>query len=313
MERRIFNLLERVQGESDAGKKDDLKEQTNAELGAHFRRHPNELEELAFDILNLVWHDTMEQDIVPQVIEVKTVGLGEPDYVEEDLRGGRAYWQGKGGQILSGIIRYERSVMPREEMVTALDFHQDEIVTNFWGTFDKLVAQAQEKLRQLPTTRLIELVRAGVSGGSPVFGEFAFATLSAAQIDAVIQSVAVRSKGQVTILGTQVATRLLANVGLEFSNEIKTRIFDTGQIGVYKGYPVVQVENFEDFHGHFVLPNNELWIIGRNAGRLTYYGDVPKVQQLRREAFYTRWETARDAGMLLYGAPKKRIGRIVLT
>jgi hypothetical protein len=26
-----------------------------------------------------------------------------------------------------------------------------------------------------------------------------------------------------------------------------------------------------------------------------------------------RWETARDAGMLLFGAPRGRIGRIVLT
>jgi hypothetical protein len=312
MERHIFNLLGRVVGEKDLDKQADLKKECNAQLGKYFTRHPQDQEELAFDILNLVWHDTMLEDIVPSVIEVKTVGLGEPDYVEEDLRGGRAYWQGKGGQILSGIIRYERTVMPREEMVTALDFHQDELALNFWGTFDKLVAQAQEKLRQLPTTRLIELVQQAINGGA-TFGKFAYSTLTADQVDSVIQPVAIKSKGQITILGTQTAVRLLTSVGLAFGMNLQERIFDTGQIGIYKGYPVVQVENFEDFHGHFVLPNDELWIVGRNAGRLTYYGDQPKVQQLRKEAFYTRWETGRDAGMLLYGAPKGRIGRIVLT
>ena len=106
----------------------------------HFQRHTNDLEELAFDLLNLAWSDAMAEDIVPQLIEVKTVGLGEPDYIEEDLRGMRAYWQGKGGQILSDILRYERAQMPREEMVSAIDFHQDEIATNFWGTFDKLTS-----------------------------------------------------------------------------------------------------------------------------------------------------------------------------
>jgi len=312
MDRGIFNILAQITGEQDPAKQAALKDRSNKLLGEHMRRHPADFEEFAWDITGLIWADIMAQDIVPQIIEVKTVALNEVDYIEEDLRGGRAYWQGKGGQILSSIIRAERQFMPREEMATALDLHQDEIVTNFWGTFDKLVAQLQEKLRQLPTFRLVELVQKAILSGS-TFGEFAFASLTGAQLDAVIGPVAQKSKGQVTILGTQVAVRLLANVGLEFSNEVKTRIFDTGQIGVYKGYPVVQVENFENFEGDFVLPNDELWIVGQNAGRLTYYGNEPKVQQLPKPGFYTRWETARDAGMLLYGAKKGRIGRIVFT
>jgi hypothetical protein len=312
MDPRIFNVIDRINGEQDPGQQALLKERSNPMLGDHFRRHPVDLEEFAWDITAVVWADIMQEDIVPQVIEVKTVGLADTDYIEEDLRGGRAYWQGKGGQLLSSIIRNERSFMPREEMGTALDIHQDEIATDFWGTFDKFVAQLREKLRQLPTFRLVELVQLAVQGGAR-FGEFAFNSLTGAQLDAVIGPVAQRSKGQVTILGTQVACRLLANVGLEFSNEVKTRIFDTGQIGVYKGYPVVQVENFENFEGHQVLRDDELWLVGRNAGRLTYYGDTPKVAQRPIPAFYTRWETARDAGMLLYGAAKGRIGRIVFT
>jgi hypothetical protein len=42
--------------------------------------------------------------------------------------------------------------MPREEMVTAIDLHRNEIQTDFWGTFDKLQGQANEKLRQLPVS-----------------------------------------------------------------------------------------------------------------------------------------------------------------
>lgn len=312
MDPRIFNILDRINGEADAAKQAVLKERSNKVLGEHFKRFPSDLQEFAWDITAVVWADLMAEDIVPQVIDVKTVGLAETDYIEEDLRGGRAYWQGKGGQILSSIIRNERSFMPREEMATALDMHQDEIATDFWGTFDKFVVQLREKIRQLPTFRLVELVQLAVQNGAR-FGEFAFSSLTGAQLDAVIGPVAQRSKGQVTIMGTQVAVRLLANVGLEFSNEVKTRIFDTGQIGVYKGYPVVQVENFENFEGNFVLRDDELWLVGRNAGRLTYYGDQPKVAQRPLPAFYTRWEMGRDAGMLLYGASRGRVGRIVFT
>lgn len=311
MDRAVFNELQRV-AQADEAQRDALRAETAQDLGAHFGRHANDLEELAYDLLNIAWSDAMAEDIVPRLIEVKTVGLGKPDYIEEDLRGMRAYWQGKGGQILSDILRYERTQMPREEMVSALDYHQDEIVTNFWGTFDKLTAQSREKLRQLPVIRLIELVQASITAGV-TFGSFAAATLTDDQVDSVLEEVALRSNGQVSLVGTRVALRHLANVGLEFGDQVAERIFNTGQIGQYKGYPTVQVENFEDFNGDFVLPNDEIWIVGRNAGRLTFYGAQAKVQQLKLPSFFGRWETARDAGMLLYGAGKGRVGRIVLT
>ena len=311
MDAAIFDILQQVNAEQDEVKSAELKARTNDQLGQHFLRNNADLEEFAFDLLNQVWADAMVEDIVPRIIQVKTVGIGDPDYVEEDLRGLTAYWQGKGGQILSDIIRYERSQMPREEMVTALDFHQDELATDFWGTFDSLVKQAREKLSQLPTERLIEIIQAVIVSGD-TYGQFAATTFSDAQFDPILEEVALRSKGNVTILGTRPALRHMANIGLEYGNNIQERIFNTGQIGVYKGYAAVQVENFENFAGNFVLPNNELWLVGQNAGRLTYYGDAAKVQQLSLPSFMKRWETARDAGILLYGAEKGRIGRVKL-
>jgi hypothetical protein len=313
MDRRIAALLDQVINEEDAAKKDDLRRQTNELLGQHFKRHFNEFEELAYDITNMVWADVMKEDILPRVIDVKNVGLGEIDKIEEDLRGGRAYWQGKGGQILSGEIRSERTFMPREEMVTALDMHNDEIELNFWGALDRFISQLREKIRQLPVTKLVELIHISLQNGSPFFGSFAVSTLTAEQVESVVNPVAAKSGGQITIMGTEIAVRLLSNVGLEFSNELKDQIFKTGVIGVFKGYPVVQVENFEDFEGRFELPNDELWVVGRNAGRLTYYGNEPKTGYLPKENFWKRWEFARDAGMLLHGASKGRIGRIEFT
>ena len=312
MDALVFNTLAAVAGEQDADKRQLLMDQSNEALGQHFMRHPGDMEEVAYDLLNGAWKDAMSEDIVPKVIEVKTVGLGDPDYVDEDLRGLRAYWQGKGGQILSDVIRYERALMPREEMVTAIDLHRDEIALDFWGTFQKLQSQAQDKLRQLPAFRLVELIQAGITAGS-TYGSFAAATLTDAQIDPVLETVANRSRGNISILGARQATRQLAGIGLDFSDGLKDQVFRTGQIGVYKGYPVVEVENFEDFAGNLVLPTDELWVVGQNAGRLTYFGAQAKVQQLSRPAFYVRWETARDAGMLLYGVSKGRIGRIKLT
>jgi hypothetical protein len=314
MDPQVFATLQAVNAEADEAKKVDLKARSNTRL-AKFFTHPRnvaDLEELAYDLLNIAWQDTMVENVVNQLIEVKTVGLGDPDYVNENLRGMRAYWQGKGGQILSDVIRYERATMPKEEQVAAIDMHQDELALDFWGTWDKLVAQAYEKLDQLPVTRLLELIQAGISV-APYYGTFAAATLTDTQLDPIIEAVAQRSKGRVTIAGSRQAIRKFANVGLDFGPALQQQVFETGEVARYKGYSVTQIENFEDFAGNLVLPVDELWLIGMNSGRLTYYGATAKVQQLRLPSFYLRWETARDAGMLLYGAAKGRIGRIVLT
>jgi hypothetical protein len=312
MDQAIWDLLQRVAGEEDAEKKEQLRRETGPELGAHFARYRPELEELAFDLLNIAWGDALKEDFLPSIIEVNRVGLGDIDYIEENLRGMRAYWQGKGGQIFSDILRYGRNAMPREEMVAALDYHQDDLRTKFWGTFDGLTSQAQEKMRQLPVARLVELIRASIQGGS-TFGQFAASSLTDAQVDSVVEPVALQSDGEITIMGTRFAVRKLSNVGLKFGDNLSEQIFRTGVIGVYKGYRVAQIQNFEDFSGMRVLRNDELWVVGRQAGRLTYYGEAAKVQQLQLPSFRGRWETARDAGMLLYGADKGRVGRVVLT
>lgn len=314
MDAAIFKTLEEIAAEQDEAKREQMKEDTNSDLSLHFSHPGNrgDLEELAYDVFNQAWADAMTEDIVPTLIETKTVDLAAIDYIDEDLRGMRAYWQGKGGQILSDVIRYERAQMPREEMVAAIDIHTDELRTNFWGTLGDLQGHANEKLRQLPTMRLVELVQAAVASGN-TYGEVAVSTISDDAIDPIIDEVAARSGGEVSLVGTRIATRYLSNVGLEFGDDVKKQVFTTGQIGVYKGYPVVQVENFEDFSGRYVLPNDEIWVVGRKAGRLTFYGQAAKVQTLPQPSFYLRWETAKDAGMLLYGADRGRIGRIKLT
>lgn len=312
MEALVERALAEVAACEDEDRQHLLMRESNAALGQYFRRHPGELEEVAFQLFDLAWSDMMAEDIVPRIIDVKNVGLGEVDWVDEDLRGMRAVFQGKGGQILSDMLRYQRTLMPREEMAVAIDLHRDEIELDFWSSFGKLQAQANEKVRQLPVQRLISLVQAGITSGSTYVTTPA-ANVTANNIDPIIDFVAQRSKGNVTLLGARNAVRILSNVGVQFGPNVAERIFNAGQVGVYKGYPIVEVENFEDFSGNLVIPVNELWVVGQNAGRLTYFGPEPKVQQLPRSGFYVRWESAKDAGMLLYGIGRGRLGRIVFT
>jgi hypothetical protein len=317
MDNAIIKIFRAIATEKDPAKKEGLKAFHEQALAKHFADPKNraDLNELAYDITLQSYSDVMgsDADLVAKIIQVKKVGIAETDYVDEDLRGMNAYWQGIGGQILSGQIRSERHVMPRDAMVSAIDLHQKDLETNFWGTFESLKAQCKEKLAQLPVFRLLELVQAAISEDSNpnYYGEFSASTLTDAQFDTVLDAVADRAKGAVSILGSRQALRKLSNIGVEFGDEIKTRIFDTGMVGVYKGYPLAQIGNFEDFKGELVIPTDELWLVGNNAGRLTRYGD-PRVAVHSLLSFKLRWESEEEAGMLLYGANKGRIGRVKL-
>jgi hypothetical protein len=315
MEQRILNILQRVQGEQDDTRRAELMADTNEELAQHFARYRLDLEELAFDLFNLAWSDVQRSDLANILLDVKTIGLADVDYIEEDLRGMRAYFQGKGGQIRGDIIRYERQLMPREELVTAIDMHVDEIATDFWGFLGKLQAQARQKLGSAPSQRVVELLRAGITGGATYLSiaQSALPDTGPASIDPILYTVAQASNGQATILGTNIAVRRFSDIGLDFGQNVQEDIFRNGIIARYKGFPVAQMENWEDFNGQYVLPDDELFIVGRTVGRVTWYGANAKVQTLARPSFFTRWETARDVGISVYGIGKRRAGRIVLT
>lgn len=308
----IFNKIRRILAEKDEAKRAEMMASSKLEFGEHFSRNLHDLQDLAFDLFQRAFADVQGGDLVSQLIEVKTVGLGDVDYIEEDLRGLRAYFQGKGGQIRSDVLRYERTTMPREELVAAIDMHQDEIRLEFWGTLSKLIAQVREKMRSAPAVQLIQLIDEANLAGQAT-GSFAAASVDSDDVDPIIDYVALRSGGAPTIFGTDVALRKFARIGVDWGDDIKKGIFQTGVIGSYKGRPIATLTNWEDFFGDFLIPNDRVWVIGKKAGRLTYYGSSPKTQVLPEKSFMQRWETAQDVGMSLYGAAKGRVGEIVFT
>ena len=52
MDALVFNTLAAVAGEQDADKRQLLMDQSNEALGQHFMRHPGDMEEVAYDLLN---------------------------------------------------------------------------------------------------------------------------------------------------------------------------------------------------------------------------------------------------------------------
>jgi hypothetical protein len=62
-----------------------------------------------------------------------------------------------------------------------------------------------------------------------------------------------------------------------------------------------------------VLPNDELWFVGQNAGRLTYYGAAGQGPAASASVLHAALGDGARRGMLLFGAQRGRIGRMILT
>jgi hypothetical protein len=315
MDPQVYNTIKKVQAaDRRRNRIADLKARSNARSRSTspHPRNASDLEELAFDLLNITWSDTMDENIVNQIIEVKTVGLGDPDYVNENLRGHACLLAGQGrpdplghhplrarDHAEGGAGRRHRPAPGRARARLLGHVRQ----ARHPGAREALAASGHPAHRAHPGRRRRFAVLRHVRGGH--------ADRHADRPD--------HRGGRRALEGQRHDPRLTP--GGAQARDGRTRLrperpgagVPTGEIGNYKGYSVVQVENFEDFNGNLVLPTDELWLVGQNSGRLTYYGATAKVQQLRLPSFYLRWETARDAGMLLYGAAKGRIGRIVLT
>ncbi len=308
--------LAKSEDEKDVFALEDLKEKSNRQLGRYFHENEGEFDKVARAALNVAWADSVKTDIINQVIQTKTVdGTLREDTVEEDLRGLKARWQGSGGQIHSDPIHDSSFSFGPDEIVFAHDYHVKDLRNDFWGNYSKIVSHGRAKMDGVTVERLIALVQDGVNSGTNAaqYLTTAKASVTDAIVDALIDPISDRSSGNISILGSRSALAPLEKLGAEFSENLGERYFLTGQIGVYKGVRLVKTQNYEDASGNLVLPDDELWIVGENAGRLTWFGTEVRTQTQQLAAFHRRLEVARDAGMRLWGAERGRVGRIVWT
>lgn len=304
----------------EAGKDTALEEhqeKTGPELGEYFAENEHLYTNVvARAALNAAWADSVKSDIINKVIQTKTVPATQAtDTVEEDLRGLTARWQGVGGEIHSDPIRESSFSFGPEAIAFAHDYHLKDLETDFWGSYGKLVSHGRQKMDGAPVARLLNLVNDSVNSGtnSTQYLQTAKASVTDTVIDAILDPVSEKSNGRVTILGSRTALSPFGKLSGQFSDQLSDQYYRTGKIGVYKGVPLVQVNNYEDQFGSLVLPDDELWIVGENAGRLTWFGSTIRTQTQQLAGFHRRLEVEREAGMRLWGGDRGRLARIIWT
>jgi len=89
---------------------------------------------------------------------------------------------------------------------------------------------------------------------------------------------------------------------LETLEEIRQK----GVLGNYRGASIVTLKNYKDEDGASYLPNNEMWIMGRDTGKFAFYGGLKSKEFEEADNWYWHYIARRDTGLLIHHPERAR-------
>lgn len=227
------------------------------------------------DLTEVMFEGFAHEALLNVLSEVETVGLDERITVEE-VRGLEAYWVSEGGQIDSSTMVENVWELRRDLIGFQVDEMEDKIRSNFAKYSSRLVELGIKRMDAAINSRLLRLYQAVISGASPYWIQTAGVSLPA--LDAAIDEVADETDdGEVVIVGrgkmvNQITTELAAT-GL-FLPETNEQIIKTGKVGRYRGATIAKLVNHKDANGQSFVPGNEMFIAGRDAAKVGFWGGL---------------------------------------
>ena len=96
-----------------------------------------------------------------------------------------------------------------------------------------------------------------------------------------------------------------------FTPETNEQLLRSGVIGIYKGARVIRLRNFKNDAGTPYFPNNELYVVGRDASKFGFWGGLTTKEWVEQGGWYWHLLGRRLAGGAVYR--RDRIRRIVDT
>lgn len=227
------------------------------------------------DLNETIFEGFAHENLIDVLADVDRVGMDERISVEE-VRGLEAYWVSEGGQIDSSTMTENVWELRRDLVGFQVDEFEDKIRSNFARYSSQLASLGIQRLDAAVNSRVLRLYQAVISGASPYLIQTAGVSLPA--LDTAIDEVADETDdGEVVIVGRAVMvnqiTSELAATGL-YIPETNEEIIRTGRVGRYRGATIARLVNHKDANGKSFVPGNEMYIAGRNAARVGFWGGL---------------------------------------
>lgn len=292
-----------------------MKERINLEARANWEdkkwRH-----DMAAEMTETIYMGFDHENLLALMTNVENAGFDDRVFVKE-VRGLRAHWVARGGFIESSELNAEVFEVPRDTVGFGIDTFEDKILTNFAETQATLIRLGIQRLDSAINARFFSLLQAAVSPSSSSYISGAGLTLTS--LNTAIREVADAQymSGEVTIVGRRTMTDQIidaivgANSGAGFLVETNEQLLRTGVLGTYRGSRIITLTNWKDDESVPFFPANELWVIGRDASKFVFWGDLKFKEGDEDDNWYWHYKVRRDVGGIVHRP--ERVRRIVDT
>lgn len=254
-------------------------------------------------------------NVLPLMSNVETVGFDDRVVIKE-TRGLRAHWVARGGYIEDSELWSEVFELPRDTVGFALTEFEDKMRVGFSETQDTIIRLGMQRLDAAINQRFFAALQAAVGVGSPYYMSGAGFSLSGLTL-AMRRVRDETLDGNIVIVGRATMTDQIvdaivgANNGAGYLPQTNEDLLRRGVLGAYRGAQIITLRNYRDDDNNSYFPANELWVIGQDASRFAYFGDLLFKEELEEDNWYWHYRTRRDFGGVVHRP--ERLRRIVDT
>ena len=231
---------------------------------------PEQRRAIALTILEFVQEDVMKEDLESLLTDVYSFNVGEsPQWLTR--QGLKAYVHEPGSYAPRSTITQKALTINTEQVSVHPEFELNQLRAGRYGSIADVRTMAVEELLgrkySIIWATVIGSITAAASNYATVSGSGTASTKLTA-LDVAIDHVEDESPGGVkAIVGRYTALGWITTTSL-WSNQNKAKIEDTGNMGNYRGIPIVKLHQYTDGYGNKWITDDEILVIGQGSTKL---------------------------------------------
>lgn len=261
------------------------------------------------------WRNEMAKEIGQEILE----GFNSTNFIDlfttverlertgrstvREVRGMQAFHVARGGYIEESTLHAEVTEIERDQIGFHVVEHLDRLETNFAMTANDLITLGSRRLDAEINRRVLKTFQAAVPDNTSDY----YIGSSGVTLGVINQAIAEVEDatedeetpvvfGRSTMLRKVVDALTVNNAYTAFTPETNEDLLRRGVLGTYRGITFAKVKNFLDENKRPFFPANELWFVGRDAGKTAFFG-APRVKNfIEDDADYWHYIYRQDYG-----------------
>lgn len=287
----------------------------NAEVASKFKDQAFR-EELSQEIAETIYKGFITENMVDLFTTVEYLPRNGRSTIEE-VRGLTAYHMSRGGYIEASTLHSEVMEIQRDMVGFHVTESTDRLEENFGATADTLVTLGKAKLDAAVNQRVLAAYQAAVPSSSAYYSGASSVSLS--QLNTAIAGV--QDSTEAAELPTVVARPTMirkiedaitaSNTYSFYTPQTNEDLLRRGVLGSYRGVNLISLKNHKDEFGNSYFPANELWVIGKDAGKTAFFGTGDQKNFIEDDNWYWHYLMRMEYGVAVVRPDRTR--RIVDT